>query len=395
MTGTIAGGTLNGSTINGTNINVTDKLIITNGSPTLYLRDTNERSGMIHMNSNRMYFLSGGNNTTDWSQVNGQWPLYLQTDNNAAYFGGYIETPSSILAKGDIQAWGRMTCNHIYIESGDGTRCHIRSGIVHGQYYYSRFTIINGHYHELRSGQASVHWWNNFTGQHRCFIKDIPYIYINKYIGLIVCSDQNTYILMSNKILKGNKAITQDEALPYCSLSCKNYDKSCFGVISSSEAENERLDNYSGFCTVGVKEKGDTRIYINSVGEGAVWVSNKNGSLESGDYITTCDLSGYGMKQDDDILHNYTVAKITMNCDFNPVYQPVPTILKDASGENILDEHNQITWTDLVDSSGNIVYEYEYNIRYLNEYSEIISKEEYDMSGGFIAAYVGCTYHCG
>jgi hypothetical protein len=127
------------------------------------------------------------------------------------------------------------------------------------------------------------------------------------------------------------------------------------------------------------------------VGEGAIWVTNKNGSLESGDYITTCDLSGYGMKQDDDILHNYTVAKITMNCDFNPVYQPVPTILKDVSGENIL-EHDQIQWTDLVDSSGNIVYEYEYNIRYLDSSGRII---DYDMSGGFIGAYVGCTYHCG
>jgi hypothetical protein len=54
------------------------------------------------------------------------------------------------------------------------------------------------------------------------------------------------------------------------------------------------------------------------VGEGAMWVINSNGNIESGDYITTSSVKGYGMKQDDDILHNYTVAKITMNCDFNP-----------------------------------------------------------------------------
>ena len=41
----------------------------------------------------------------------------------------------------------------------------------------------------------------NFTGQHRCFIKDIPYSNIN-YIGRIVCSNQNTYISMSNSIKK-------------------------------------------------------------------------------------------------------------------------------------------------------------------------------------------------
>ena len=60
--------------------------------------------------------------------------------------------------------------------------------------------------------------------------------------------------------------------------------------------------------------------------------------------------------------------------------------MKDSSGVNILDEHDQIQWTDLVDSAGNIVYEYEYNIRYLNSSAEII---DYDMSGGFIGAYVG------
>ena len=43
-----------------------------------------------------------------------------------------------------------------------------------------------------------------------------------------------------------------------------------------------------------------------------------NGPLEAGDYITTCKLSGYETKQSDDILHIYTVAKITMDCDFNP-----------------------------------------------------------------------------
>jgi hypothetical protein len=52
-------------------------------------------------------------------------------------------------------------------------------------------------------------------------------------------------------------------------------------------------------------------------------------------------LSGYGAKQLDDILRNNTVAKITMDCDFNPRYAPRPNILKDASGENILDLYEQ------------------------------------------------------
>ena len=58
------------------------------------------------------------------------------------------------------------------------------------------------------------------------------------------------------------------------------------------------------------------RLIINSLGEGAIWVSNINENLKNGDYITTSHIEGLGMKQDDDLLHNYTVAKITQDCDF-------------------------------------------------------------------------------
>jgi hypothetical protein len=59
-----------------------NKSVIRGSSQTLYLRDTNERSGMIHMNSNRMYFLSGGTDSESWAKTaNCTWPLHLQTDN--------------------------------------------------------------------------------------------------------------------------------------------------------------------------------------------------------------------------------------------------------------------------------------------------------------------------
>jgi hypothetical protein len=41
-----------------------------------------------------------------------------------------------------------------------------------------------------------------------------------------------------------------------------------------------------------------------------------NGNLENGDYITTSAIEGLGMKQDDDLLHNYTVAKVTQDVTF-------------------------------------------------------------------------------
>ena len=248
----------------------------------------------------------------------------------------------------------------------------------------------------------------NFTGQHRTFIENVLHTDASNNQGLIVCANKNTYMSMSNKLEKGNKAITQNESLPLVSLSTKSNDKSCFGVISDSEDPEQRSDKFGNFVTPYEKEDGDTRIYINSVGEGAVWVSNKNGSLESGDYITTSDIPGYGETQDDDILHNYTVAKITMDCDFNPQSQPKEIILKqetlDASGntiyENVLDNNGMLQWTNELDGSGNIVYEYPYNLRYLDLSGNRYSKDDYDTKTAnneevYIAAYVGCTYHCG
>ena len=53
----------------------------------------------------------------------------------------------------------------------------------------------------------------------------------------------------------------------------------------------------------------------NSVGEGAIWVSNKNGSLVS-EYITSSNIAAD--KNLILVVYNYTVAKITMDYDFQP-----------------------------------------------------------------------------
>jgi len=99
-------------TLTNEKITSTNRIIINNSAPTLYLKDTDAKSGMIHMNANRMYFLSGGTNSESWSQVNGQWPLYLQTNTNEAFFGGDIDTPSSVFANNFISPNANIsTCN--------------------------------------------------------------------------------------------------------------------------------------------------------------------------------------------------------------------------------------------------------------------------------------------
>jgi hypothetical protein len=286
---------------------------------------------------------------------------------------------------------------------------------------------------------------NNFTGQHRSFVKGVPTQQLEDKEGLIVSADQNEFIRMSGGIARGNEAITTNESLPVVSFSTKSNDKKCFGVVSTTEDPENRVEVYGNFKSNMHKELGDTRVYINSVGEGAIWVTNINGSLESGDYITTSNVAGYGMRQEDDILHNYTVAKITMDCDFNPRTQPKKIIKKElanvdywidyATSEikqeeyetlpenereiredkyykiykreiqktnpendkfvhevheelvNVLDEHGQLQWED--DPSG--ATEKAYKIRYLDANGNITDEANHVYK----AAFVGCTYHCG
>jgi hypothetical protein len=246
----------------------------------------------------------------------------------------------------------------------------------------------------------------NFTGQHRTFIENISHkdISVNN-IGLIVSSNKNTYIKMINGIVKGNEAITINESLPVVSKTTKRKDKSIFGVISNAEDHmnsTQRREQNGAWGTIFDKEEGDNRVYINSVGEGAIWVADTGGNLNAGDYITSSNIPGYGELQEDDILHNYTVAKITMDCDFNPVLQYKPEIKKkditDASGNyqqvNDLNVNDEIQWVD------STIQEYAYNIRYVDASGTILTENEYNAkktSGEavFKAAFVGCTYHCG
>lgn len=188
----------------------------------------------------------------------------------------------------------------------------------------------------------------NFTGQHKCCVADEENIEDYKNLtGLIVVSTGKYANTIENK----DKA-TINESLPIIRLSDKSCQKSIFGVISDAEDINETSREYAMGVFVSISNKlpskEDTRAIINSVGEGGIWIIDQNGDLENGDYITTSDVPGYGMRQNDDILRNYTVAKITQDCNF----------------------------------------------KNLNK-EDIKTKEVIFEGKTYIAAFVGCTYHCG
>ena len=61
---------------------------------------------------------------------------------------------------------------------------------------------------------------------------------------------------------------------------------------------------------------GHNVMIINSLGEGLINVCGENGNIEKGDLIVTSNIPGKGMKQNDDIIRSYTVAKARESVTF-------------------------------------------------------------------------------
>jgi hypothetical protein len=220
----------------------------------------------------------------------------------------------------------------------------------------------------------------SFTGQHICF----PEGPMGQ--GLVVSANKNKYVSLNGSLTTGTRAIKSSEALPVVSLSNVASDRSVFGVVDHFEQSGTTRSQTSGGTVIRQdKESGDNRVIVNSLGEGAIWVANTNGNVVSGDFLTTSHLPGYAQRQSEDFRCNYTVAKSTMDCDFEPEDLPVQVILKDDDGNNVLDSYGRLQWVD-TDRT-----EPEYRIRYL----DVSGTPTDEANAVHRAAFVGCTYHCG
>jgi hypothetical protein len=159
----------------------------------------------------------------------------------------------------------------------------------------------------------------SFTGQHKSkSIDDTIYDNIEDYVGLICIStgEYATYDFENETCNSGASGITINDSMPVIDLCRKRQDKRVYGVISNKEDSNREM-GYGRFVSKLPSANDANRVVVNGIGEGGIWVVNTNGNLENGDYIQSSDVPGYGEKQDDDLVHNYTCAKITCNCDFD------------------------------------------------------------------------------
>jgi chromosome segregation ATPase len=77
-------------------------IFLNNAAPTLYLQDTDNRSAMIHVNSNYFYILNGNaNNSTSWAQqANSRWLFQGNLNNNDITFGGSGDFAGVVTATG-------------------------------------------------------------------------------------------------------------------------------------------------------------------------------------------------------------------------------------------------------------------------------------------------------
>jgi len=287
----------------------------------------------------------------------------------------------------------------------------------------------------------------SFTGNHICKSQTLN-LYDNKYIGFIVSSAKK-YKSINSKYdphnIKQNIDKENNDCLPMVELASKPNDKNVFGVISKIESENstERLQENGSLTSIFKKESYDTSLIISGCGEGFIWVSDYNGQIEAGDLISSSPIHGIGMKQDDDVLRSYTVAKITMDCDFNPAYIPVKVLqssnydIEYETTSNIVntsnyevefitssnttftsnltteyttqvkivntsnvekyfkDENGEYIYVNQLDDNGNIIYDYEYEMKYVRLDGTITDENEYtNGSNVYRMALVGGCYKC-
>eukprot|EP00798_Chlamydomonas_sp_ICE-L_P031715 gene31715-biopygen6568 len=199
----------------------------------------------------------------------------------------------------------------------------------------------------------------NFTGQHRCFVDALAPARLRDHEGLVVVTDKNAY---ASGLLSGRqRAMTINQALPIVSLSKVSKDPRAFGVISLTQDHPAGPSAaISGTELLRIAEQGDVRVQINSIGEGCIWVCDETGStIHAGDYVTTSSLSGYASLQvldDGDVpdgtLRNYTVAKLTMDCDFSQPLVDVEEVQKDEYGNVVFDADGSLVYTIVTTTQG-------------------------------------------
>ena len=186
----------------------------------------------------------------------------------------------------------------------------------------------NGNTYDFYAGGHGINY-GPFTGAHEVKLSaDFPE---NVTLGMIVSVTGETQVRQID-----GRNISFSSTLPTVQLSDTPDDSKVLGVLISESPlpeEHWYIDELNERDRFGI---------VNALGEGRVWVTDINGDIEAGDYITTSLVAGYGHKQNDDVLHSYTLGKaiesvnwseLTTTVEFNgQTYNAYPIAVVYTSG---------------------------------------------------------------
>ena len=163
----------------------------------------------------------------------------------------------------------------------------------------SNFSTFNN-YAELASGVRAGYFSgdvvvtgtvNPFTGSHICLTSS-PYD-----VGDIVIDTGTVHKIDVSNVVGEISQSTAAEQKAVVGVFVKSFGDDAFATNIDSQGLFNDITTDKTYCQV------------NSVGEGQINVCGENGDIEVGDLIVTSSIAGKGMKQSDDIVRNYTVAK--------------------------------------------------------------------------------------
>jgi hypothetical protein len=266
-----------------------------------------EKSTYIYQDSSLVYALYAENVTTS----GGGGAVYIES---VTGFALQVEQTGS--ASGTTAASIRnQTGGHgqVGLSSSDGS--------------YAFNAKVGGYFDESNVGYLT------FTGAHLAFINKGE-----KFeVGDIVCdrqaistsiTDSVTRVSISNTPMEkssvGVFAAYSTETMPMVPAIVDKEktdaaDKKREGEGTKNKPQEPERDKrvYRDGIDLKQLQKDYELIRMNSVGEGAVNVCGENGDIQAGDLIVTSSMPGKGMKQGDDIVRSYTVAKARDNVTFS------------------------------------------------------------------------------
>lgn len=202
------------------------------------------------------------------------------------------------------------TSNGVYAQSSSGSAV----SAVTATGTYGVYANCGGTWDFYAGGSAAN--YGPFTGGHDCITPTGTSIGVGYIVQDVKCVCKKN---ISNTIFE--VSITTQPNQPAIGVFVANqgalnqYYPSAFTESVSFDEQGQ--PTYVMYPEYDVYKDNSDYCQMNAIGEGQVMVCGENGNISKGDLIVTSSTEGIGMKQADDVVRNYTVAKAREDVSFS------------------------------------------------------------------------------